>query len=242
MDNRRFKTYERARPTIESMKSFLDHVDNMPRLSCPEFKEMRALSQFERVVRKEIRQYFQPSGENKKNLSGFEKFLLLRARRDAKNIQKLSFTDSSAKSWSDKLVRVLLQDINNELPKDVQRICDEAAIQLNLKSMPSGRLNGSNLTPETMKGYIASGLIHGGIIACIATAPLSFGISLAAIPACFALGYLHSTTWSREVVIERVVFSMSKEYGSELCSQITGQFSSFVDKKVEEIQKFFDSL
>jgi putative ribosome biogenesis GTPase RsgA len=76
VDNRLFKKYtENAAHTIRNLTGFLDHVYTTPKLSCHEYKEMRALSQFERIVRKALKQYFQPSNRNKEDPSGFEKFL-----------------------------------------------------------------------------------------------------------------------------------------------------------------------
>ena len=234
MDNRPFKKLEKARFTIDSLTSFLDHVYEMPPLSCPEFKEMRALSQFEREIRKEIKKYFQPSGRSMENPSGFEKFLSKHAIRHKYDISKVSFTSCTAKAWSDKLVGLMQREIVTELPKEIERICHEMDVKLNPKLMPRSDLTLTN------GDCIAMALMASGFGSIIGTAFLSFGLSLVALPGCLALAYGHSMTWSRETVIKEVVFAMSEAYAEVLCSQITSQFSSYVDEVAEELQRHFD--
>mmetsp|Transcript_41750 Transcript_41750/g.76289 ORF Transcript_41750/g.76289 Transcript_41750/m.76289 type:complete len:505 (+) Transcript_41750:953-2467(+) len=237
MDNRPFKEYnDNARNTCTNLFSFLNHVAGMPQLSCKEFKEMRALSQFERSIRKAFKQYFQPSNENHDNPSGFEKFLFECAGRRKDGIKKVSLAGFTAKNWSGRLIVAMQQEIKEQLPKDIERICDEVAIKFDSNSSYSFRLK------ESMGGYISKGLINGGVVAIAVSASFTLGFTLLALPGCAAIGYGHSKTWSRKDVISRVVFGISKMDGERQCSEITDQISSHVDDLASKLQDCFASF
>jgi hypothetical protein len=95
MDNHPFKKCtSNALQTINSLTNFLDTVESMPHLCCYEFKEMRALSQFECSVRKVIQKYFKSSSGGKENPSGFKNFLFDSAKRREGEIPKVTMSGS----------------------------------------------------------------------------------------------------------------------------------------------------
>ena len=236
MDNRPFKRFEKARFTIDSLTRLLDHVYEMPPLSCPEFKEMRALSQFEREIRKEIKKYFQPSGRSMEKPSGFEKFLFKYAMRHKDHICKLNYY--TAKIWSDKLVKRLQQEINTELPKEIERICHEVTVKLNPKLLPESEISQRTLRDTAANLAVTGVSVGSGIL--VGTGAFVVPITICLLPTVLVLAYGHSKTWSRDVVIKDVVFKMSEVYAEALCSQITNQLSAKVDEIAEALQRHFD--
>jgi len=151
-------------------------------------------------------------------------------------MKKVTWNGFTAKQWSDKLVGLMQQDIKDDLPKEVQGICNEAAVKLRANFLIPGVSGGA------MGSIAAQSVVYGGALAIGLTAVPTLGLSLVALPGCLGLAYLYSQTWSREAVIRRVVFRISEDNGDDLCAKSTSQFSSYVDQKVEEIQEFFEDM
>ena len=236
VENRPYSKYnDDAKLTIHNLRSFLDCVFTIPELSCHEFKEMRALSQFERVVRKDLKQYFEPSkNRNLADPSGFEKFLFECAYRQGTEIKKFTFTSCTAKAWSDKLVAVLHQDISDLLPLELQRICEEVDMELTSKL---GKVTLVNR--QMVAGHMTEALIFGTFGTSLGLAPFTWGLSILLLPACHALAYGHSKTWAREDVIHHVVFEISQKCGRDLYASAMDTFTSKLDKLVQEIEECF---
>mmetsp|Transcript_71616 Transcript_71616/g.108168 ORF Transcript_71616/g.108168 Transcript_71616/m.108168 type:complete len:240 (+) Transcript_71616:278-997(+) len=239
MDNRAFtRLNENARRTVQVLSSFLDHVKTMPGLSCQEFKEMRALSQFERSVRGLVKDYFQPSNRNNDNPSGFERFVFQHANMHKNNIRKVNAMRWSAKDWADQLVSALERDINDGLPEEIEKICKEVDFETKSKLDLLSKVR----RKESAGSYATKGLIYGGVLACLGTAGFSFGFSLLAIPAYLGIARLHSKTWKRDEVIRDVVFGISEKFGDKYRSQINDQFTTHVDEAARQIQSYFELL
>jgi energy-coupling factor transporter ATP-binding protein EcfA2 len=247
MDNRPFKSCtSNARRTIDNLLALLDTVDTMPQLSCNEFKEMRALSQFERTVRKAMYKYFQPSTSykhsdpSKKDMrspSGFEKFLFKCAERQ--NIRKMTLNGGfTEQDWCEKLKISLQQEINSGLPKEMEEICAQVDLDL-AKNLPYYTFRKFQ-NFDSLGGTVAKGAVGGVVAAIIATSPFSLGISLAMLPMLPAVAYLHTKSWSRNDAKEKIVYNISENYGNEIRQKYADQFTSHIDdlaQKIEDILK-----
>eukprot|EP00571_Detonula_confervacea_P006160 CAMPEP_0172317364 /NCGR_PEP_ID=MMETSP1058-20130122/31363_1 /TAXON_ID=83371 /ORGANISM="Detonula confervacea, Strain CCMP 353" /LENGTH=517 /DNA_ID=CAMNT_0013031903 /DNA_START=430 /DNA_END=1983 /DNA_ORIENTATION=- len=243
MDNRPFKKRnENAAHTISALKSFLAHVATMPGLSCQEFKEMRALTQFGRAVRMTIKDYFNPSKQdpNKQDrkpsgLSGFETFLFEKIDAHSDKIQKQFLLQCTAKQWSEKLTSALAKDIHEELPMIINNICEEVAVDLGVADILD-RLQ----IQETAGGTGAKALINIGTSVCVALAFETAGLSLLCMPLVWGVAKLHSRMWKRAEVGQKVAFDVSAQYGENLCSEITNQFTTHLDKVALDLQAYFE--
>jgi hypothetical protein len=239
MDNRPYKKCtESARLTIDNLSRFLDHVADMPLLSCLEFKEMRALSQYERFMRKSLQRFFQPSNRNLDKLSGFEKFLFKHAEQHSNDIIKLTLTEFTAADWSKKLIKVLEKEVREKLPTKVRNILGDEA-KFKLEPNTTSLAKPTTEIKETIAGNLTKSLAAGGFAAIVATAPLTLGLSLCALPGYFAIGAAYSTTWTKDKVTRDVAFSISEEYGLDICGKFRDQFSCYIDQETEKIRKIF---
>jgi energy-coupling factor transporter ATP-binding protein EcfA2 len=241
-DNRSYKKCsDNARHTIDNLQRFLDHVAKMPKLSSKGFKEMKGLSQFQTAIQKKIENYFQPSNARdrvrKERLSPFEDFLF---RCSGVHLEKLpkvaSIAEFSAADYAVRFCEALQKDLNDKLPGEMKRMCDEVDHELQLGLSTSHFHGGGTALSKVTNSILATG---GASFAMIGM--MTLGLPL--IPVLFypfAKIFAHtlSDTWSRAEVIDKIVFEISDKQGKSICNE----YSTFVTHQVRKMQDEIKAL
>ena len=223
--------------TIDNLTRFLDKVDSMPPLSCSEFKEMRALSLYARIVRKGITEYFMPSEEGaeaKVNHSKFEQLLFNCSNFfSEENKNKKYF---SPEGFQNDLVRALEQRVPAGLNEDMDKICKAACTTVwgaNLLTLKDRHMTSMG---RNANGFFTSFSVSFLLSLSVFTA----GLSLAALPLLIPSVLYQVKGWSRDRVIQHVVFTINNDFRERYCFEYTNKFTSHVDKKAQDLNEIFE--
>jgi energy-coupling factor transporter ATP-binding protein EcfA2 len=225
--------------TIDNLTRFLDKVDSMPPLSCSEFKEMRAISLYARIVRKGITEYFMPSpseggAEAEVNHSKFEQLLFNCSNSFSEENKNTKYF--SPEKFQNDLVRALEQRVPAGLNEDIDKICKAACTTVwgaDLLTFKDRHM--TSMGREANKSFIGLGI---GLMLSLSV--FTSGLSLAALPLLIPSVLYQAKGWSRDRVIQHVVFTVNNDLREKYCFEYTNKFTSHVDKMAQDLKDIFE--
>jgi len=224
--------------TIDNLTRFLDKVDSMPPLSCKEFQEMRALSLYARIARKAITEYFKPSEEaSEVDHSKFEQLLFNCSYSFSEEKRNKKYL--SSEQFQEDLVRALGEEVPVRLNEEVNKVC-KAACKAAFTDVWEARLPKFEDKQKTMGQVVNNVFIVSGLSVMFGLSAATFGMSLAGLPLLIPSLIYQVRGWSRDKVIQHVVFSLSEHLNEQYCAEFTNKFTSHVDKKAQELQEIFE--